>query len=79
MSKYLSFFVFSLASWLPFNRVDAQAPSKPADAKLAGGKLDFSSEAFVIEQDSTRIIFENDRTGTRQSTARIRIQSDAGI
>ena len=79
MSKYLSFFVFSLAFWLPFNRVDAQAPSKPADAKLAGGKPDFSSEAFVIEQDSTRIIFENDGTGTRQSTARIRIQSDAGI
>ena len=79
MAKYLSFFVFSLVFWFPFSRVAAQAPSKPADTKLAGGKPDYSSEAFIIEQDSTRIIFENDGTGTRQSTARIRIQSDAGV
>ena len=79
MSKYLSCFVLSVAFWFPFSRADAQGPSKPADAKLAAGKPDYSSEAFVIEQDSTRIIFENEGTSTRQSTARIRIQADAGI
>jgi len=79
MSKYLIFIVCSLAFWFPFSRVDAQSPSKPGDAKSAAGRPDYSSEAFIIEQDSTRITFENDGTSTRQSTARIRIQSDAGI
>src|SRR2546422_702492 len=74
MSKYLRFCAFCLASCFDFNSVYAQAPSKPPDAKP-----DYSGEAFVVEQDSTRIVFENDGTHTRESTGRIRIQSDAGV
>jgi len=47
--------------------------------KAADPKLDFSKEAFVIEQDSTRVTFENDGTGVRETESRIRIQSDAGV
>ena len=42
-------------------------------------KTDYSREAFLSEQDSTHVTFENDGTSTRESTARIRIQSDAGV
>jgi hypothetical protein len=42
-------------------------------------KPDFANEAFVIEQNSVSLTFENDGTGTRESSARIRIQSDAGV
>ena len=45
----------------------------------AATKPDYSKEAFVIEQSTGQIAFENDGTGTRESTARIRIQSDAGV
>jgi len=51
----------------------AQAASKPDI------KPDYSKEAFVVEQTSTRIVFENDGTSTREQTARVRIQSDAGL
>lgn len=67
--------LFTLLMALAFvlRSVHAQVPAKP-DAKP-----DYSKEAFVIEQTSTRIVFENDGTGTRESSARIRIQSDAGV
>jgi len=42
-------------------------------------KPDYSDEAVVIEQSSTTIAFENDGTGTREYSARVRIQSDAGV
>ncbi|OLB87217.1 MAG: hypothetical protein AUI17_03065 [Acidobacteriales bacterium 13_2_20CM_2_55_5] len=75
----MCFLVLSLAFCLDFSTADSQVPSTPGEAKPAGGKPDYSSEAFVTELDSTRIVFENDGTSTRQSTARIRIQSDAGV
>ncbi len=63
--------------------LQAQAPSKPTDAKsatpTASSNKDYSKEAFVIEQDSSRITFENDGTSTRESSTKIRIQSDAGV
>lgn len=74
MPKDLRFVILCLAFAFNPGRVCAQAPAKPADAKP-----DYSAEAFVIEQDSTRIDFENDGTYSRQSTARIRIQSGAGV
>jgi tetratricopeptide (TPR) repeat protein len=54
--------------------IHAQGPSRTADAKP-----DYSKEAFVIEQDSTRVDFENDGTNTRELTTRVRIQADAGV
>jgi tetratricopeptide (TPR) repeat protein len=49
----------------------AQAPS---DAKP-----DYSNEADVIEKYQARLRFENDGSGRREETARIRVQSEAGV
>lgn len=54
----------------------AQAQSP---AKTEGSKRDYSREAFVIEQSSRRIKFENGGTSSREDTGRVRIQSDAGV
>jgi len=51
-------------------------PNSPASAECQSGLL---QRAFVIEKDLSRITFENDGTNTRESTSRIRIQSDAGV
>jgi len=77
MTRYLCLLVVSLASCFGLNNISAQTPVKPTDAKDA--KLAYSGEAFVVEQDSTRIAFENDGTASRESTARVRIQSGAGV
>ena len=74
MPKYLRYFILCFAIASNFASVYAQAPSDGA-----GGKPDYSAEAFVIEQDSTQIDFANDGTYSRQSTVRIRIQSGAGV
>ncbi len=52
----------------------AQTTPKP-DAS----KSDYSKEAFVDEEDFTKVTFENDGTGTRELTGKVRIQSEAGI
>jgi tetratricopeptide (TPR) repeat protein len=72
--KYLHFLFLCLTIPLSFASVRAQAPPKPA-----GARADYSTEAFVVEQDSARVDFENDGTYTRESVIRIRIQSDAGV
>jgi tetratricopeptide (TPR) repeat protein len=73
MFKHSQAIVISLAVCILIGGARAQEPAK------AGVKPDYSKEAFVVEQTSTRIVFENDGTGTRESSARIRIQSDAGV
>jgi len=50
-------------------------PSPPAAPKPG----DFSKEAVVFDKLATRIREEADGTGTRQTTARIRILADAGV
>src|SRR3954453_8733563 len=40
---------------------------------------DFSREAMVYEQYRTLVRFENDGTGRRDSIARVRVQSEAGV
>jgi len=40
---------------------------------------DYSKEASVIESYHTVVTYENDGTGTRTITLRVRIQSDAGV
>lgn len=71
MLKYLCLFVLILTTAVS---AAAQASSKPADLKP-----DYSKEAFVDEEDTTKIVFENDGTGTREITFRLRVQSDAGV
>ncbi len=50
-----------------------------AQSTGAGGKADFSKEALVIENSATRVAFAADGTATTESTATIRIQSEAGL
>jgi tetratricopeptide (TPR) repeat protein len=61
-------------------------PSKPAQskpdapaAKPEESKHDYSQEAFVVEQFRSTIRFENDGTGRKETAARIRVQSEAGV
>ena len=53
----------------------AQRTVSGAAAKLP----DVSKEAFVFDQYRTRIRMEADGTGTRETTARVRILADAGV
>jgi hypothetical protein len=52
-----------------------QAATKPSTAKPG----DYSKEALVFDKMVTHIREEADGTGTRQTTARIRILADAGV
>ena len=63
-------------------------PAKQADktavgdaaAKLADAKSpDYAQESFVIEQMHSHYRFEADGTGRKETTARIRVQSEAGV
>jgi tetratricopeptide (TPR) repeat protein/transglutaminase-like putative cysteine protease len=73
MCTHLRLFILILATGLVFRSAQAEGPPTPDP------KPDYSKEAFVIEQSSTKIAFENDGTGTRESSGRIHVQSDAGI
>ena len=42
-------------------------------------KHDYSQEAFVVEQNRTILRFEQDGTGRKETIARIRVQSEAGV
>ena len=50
------------------------APSKPEEPKR-----DYSQEAFVVEQYRSLYHFENDGTGRKETIARVRVQSEAGV
>ena len=53
-----------------------EAQDKSSDSSR---KKDYSDESFVIEKAVTRYRFENDGTGKKEVTARIRVQSEAGV
>src|SRR6266571_1841055 len=67
--------------------------SKPADNTPVGGAAatiadlakpngkapDYTQESFVIEQMHSHYRFEADGTGRKETTARIRVQSEAGV
>ena len=50
-------------------------PEKKPDAK----SHDYSQESFVIEQMHSTYRFETDGTGRKETVARIRVQSEAGV
>ncbi len=56
---------------------EANLPDAPAKADET--KHDYSQEAFVIEQYRSVYHFENDGTGKRETIARIKVQSEAGV
>jgi len=53
----------------------------PADkaAAVVNAKPDYAQESFVIEQMHSRYRFEADGTGRKETIARIRVQSEAGV
>ena len=53
----------------------AQGPSSHA----LGTQADYSQEAWVIEDNSTKVAFSNDGNYTREQSSRIRVQTDAGV
>jgi tetratricopeptide (TPR) repeat protein len=57
----------------------SKLPDSPSVAKPGDAKRDYSQEAFVIEQYHSRYRFETDGTGRRETIARIRVQSEAGV
>jgi hypothetical protein len=52
----------------------AQTSPPPAPAKD-----DYSQEAAVIEEMSTKSAFDNDGNSAREQTSRVRVQTDTGV
>jgi hypothetical protein len=68
---------FSLLAQTPSpNPLPVSPPVKP---ELVAPAPDHSQEAFVVEKLRYAYRFENDGTGRREVTARIKIQSEAGV
>ncbi len=58
----------------------AAAAEKAADSvKIEAKTSQYAQESFVIEQMHSRYRFEADGTGRKEVTARIRVQSEAGV
>jgi tetratricopeptide (TPR) repeat protein len=72
-----------VSSFFEFDRSIAaqsqQAPSGEKAKTTEQKQPDYTQEAYVIEQMTTSYRFENDGTGQREQTFRVRIQSDAGV
>ena len=60
-------------------KVNNAKPVDPADSKAEVPKHDYSQEGFVVEQYRSTYRFETDGTGRRETIARIRVQSEAGV
>jgi tetratricopeptide (TPR) repeat protein len=67
------------SSWNPQLPPNQKPPLPEPPAKLVGKPHDYSQEAFVIEHIESRYTFKNDGTGRRETIARIRVQSEAGV
>jgi tetratricopeptide (TPR) repeat protein/transglutaminase-like putative cysteine protease len=52
-----------------------QLPAAPSSAE----RPDYSQEAYVVESQRTVYRFENDGTGRKEVSARIRVQTEAGV
>src|SRR5580658_7608884 len=76
--------LFASALAIPSAAPAQSAPTptaQPASAKATteSPKHDYSQEAFVVEQYHSRYRFESDGTGRKETVARIRVQSEAGV
>ncbi len=60
-------------------KVSDSKPPDPAASKQEVPKRDYSQEAFVVEHYRSSYRFESDGTGRRETVARIRVQSEAGV
>ena len=68
-------------SQIPQLPPNSSAPPPPNSGTRASESKthDYSQEAFVIEQYHSLYRFENDGTGRKETIARIRVQSEAGV
>jgi len=57
----------------------ALSVAQQPETKAKNHSTAFNDEAYVIEQLRTVVRFENDGSGSREQTARVRVQSDAGV
>jgi len=64
---------------VPQSSTGDKSAGTPAAAPKTDNKRDYSQESFVIEKMNSRYRFEADGTGRKETTARIRIQSEAGV
>ena len=62
-----------------FAQVAPPPPPPPPPESSTAKPADYSQEGFVIEKSRTAYQFENDGTGKRETYARIRVQSEAGV
>jgi tetratricopeptide (TPR) repeat protein len=60
-------------------RANNTKPQNPTSTKPEELKHDYSQEGFVVEQYRSRFRFESDGTGRKETVARIRVQSEAGV
>jgi tetratricopeptide (TPR) repeat protein len=74
----LALLISSLLSTLAAQQPET-VPAAAAAAKAAEEKKDYSQESFVIEKVLTRFRFETDGTGRKETIARVRVQSEAGV
>ena len=80
----LSSLLASLAAQQPQTKPSDAAAPKSADREKTTkssdqAEKDFPQESFVIEQIRTRYRFESNGTGRKETTARVRVQSEAGV
>jgi tetratricopeptide (TPR) repeat protein/transglutaminase-like putative cysteine protease len=79
LSKCLRVLICCASSLVPFANSSCQSLPNPSNPKSVDPKPDHSAEPFIIEQDNTKVVFENDGSYCRETTSRIRIQSVAAI
>ena len=72
--------VFALfVAGVAFAQQPVPLPAAPSSAKSDAKAPDYSKDPWVIESQKTSYHFENDGSGTREVTARIRVQSEAAM
>jgi Tfp pilus assembly protein PilF len=76
----LSFILVISLGGLAQSAPAAQATGASSSSSTAqAAKSDYSQEASVIEQMTTRIEFQNDGNSAREQVTRVRVQTDAGV
>lgn len=74
---WLTFVLLTLSLSAVSLSAQSGAPSQPSDKTV--GATDFSREAVIIDRLATRASWQADGTGSRQTTAVIRVQADSGV
>src|ERR1039457_2751865 len=79
-SVWQTFILLLLLSSLFQAQTSKSVPSPPVDQSpaLPAGD-DASKEAIVFERNATKVVYESDGTGTRETTVVVRMQSEAGV